>query len=377
MKKKNLVVMFGGPSVEHDVSLITGLQVLQNADHEKYNVIPIYWTQNGQFVTTKSALTERQILQQLKTETEAVMLHEGSLRTAKSGIFVKGFSDQKIDCIIPAFHGSFGEDGKIQGFIETLDVPYSGCDTTASVLGMDKNLFKIVMRHHKIEVLDWQLIDKNSVDSLKISFPFPVIVKPAHLGSSIGVKKCEDTSSVKDQLRIIFELDTQAIIEPYLKDNIEINCSVLGTTENCEASVCEQPLSSEQILSFEDKYLKNGKGKKGSAKIGMASLDRRIPAPISNDETEKIQNMAVKIFQACGCSGVARVDFMIDKKTNTLFVTEINTIPGSLSYYLWEASGISFREQIDRLVNIAEFEYKKKKSLLRIYPSAILSKITA
>lgn len=375
MEKKNLVVLFGGPSVEHDVSVITALQVIKSADRSRYNVLPIYWTPTGGFVLLRNNQPTKPF-----TDPRSLMTSNWLPIGFVTGGFSMGFITKKyyrIDTAIPCFHGSGGEDGAVQGILESFSIPYAGSGVTASALGMDKWFFKAAMKQVGLPVLDAEVVSKhNRADYSEPKFAYPVIVKPVHLGSSIGVTKCDDFEALQKAFDVIFELDTQALIEPYLADRQEINCSVLGTTESCEVSVCEEPVSSEAILSFEDKYLKGGKGDKGakSGVKGMASLDRRIPAPISKELTQKIQSIAKSCFRALGCSGVARVDVMIDMKTNEIYITEINTIPGSLSFYLWEASGISFPELIDKLVEISEFEYKKKKSLLRIFESTILSK---
>lgn len=356
--------MFGGPSVEHDVSVITALQVIKNADPSKYDVLPIYWSKEGHIVLLRNS--------QPYADAKSLIQSNAWLPVSffKSGFRVFWRKFYRNCVVIPCFHGSAGEDGVVQGLLDFYDIAYAGSGVAASAIGMDKNLFKMVMRHHKLPVLDWEVVTKSNPDSFKTTLPYPVIVKPAHLGSSIGVKKCESVDQVKDQLSVVFELDNQAIIEPYLLNVMEINCSVLGTVENNQASVCEQPISSDEILSFADKYL-TGTKNKGAKLIGMASLDRRIPAPISKELTEKIQSLSQQVFSDIGASGVARIDYMVTKK-DEIYITEINTIPGSLAFYLWEASGISFSELIDRLVNIAEIEYKSKHSIKTTFESNLV-----
>ncbi len=371
MRKKNLVILFGGPSVEHDVSVISGMQVVKNANESKYEILPIYWDGSSFWMAKKTWLNSLAVAKSISNgNRREVVLHHGTIYNY--GGLGLSHKISNIDCVIPVFHGTSGEDGVIQGFLDTLKLPYVGSGVPASVIGMDKNLFKIIMRHHKLPVLDWEVVAKLHLNSFKTTIPFPVIVKPTHLGSSIGVKKCSSHNEVKLQLEVVFELDNEAIIEPYLSNVQEINCSVLGDAENNQASVCEQPISVDEILSFDDKYL-HGNKNKGAKHAGIASLDRRMPAPISIELTVKIQNLAKQVFTAIGAGGVARVDFMIDKGNN-IYITEINTIPGSLSYYLWEASGVSFRELLDRLVEIAEMSYSSKHVLLRRYDSHLLKK---
>ncbi len=365
--KKNIVVMFGGPSVEHDVSVITGMQVLRHFDHEKYKTFPIYWAKDGRFLTIENHLDHATLLKNISYHGTEVAFKPHYL-VQRGGLFQS--KTEKIDCIIPCFHGSLGEDGAAQGLFESLDLPYTGSSVSASAIGMDKVIFKAVMAQHKIATLPYQVI-RSGETKITVDFAFPVIVKPAHLGSSIGVKKCQSLADVKDGLSVIFKLDNTALIEPFLEKMTEINCSVLGTASDNQASVCEQPISADEILSFEDKYMHGDKGKSK----GMASLDRRIPAPISAEASKHIRQLAQAIFSACGCSGVARIDFMIDNTNNKTYVTEINTIPGSLAFYLWEASGVSFKELLDKLIQIAEQEHAQKKKLVRTYDSSILKKM--
>jgi D-alanine-D-alanine ligase len=372
---KNIAVLFGGPSVEHDVSIITAMQVIKNINKEKYNVIPIYWTQEARFVYLPSVLIDFKMPgKNTVSKAQKVILGHKIFHIEKRGISITGMVPTAVDVVLPIFHGTGGEDGSIQGALEVLDIPYSGCSVSASAVGMDKVLFKAVMDQKNVKALNCLLVKKSEYQNeVKNPFPYPVMVKPVHLGSSIGVKKADNDAGVKEALDIIFELDCAAMIEPFLVNMVEINCSVLGDSESCQASVCEQPVPTAEVLTFADKYLRGGKTKGEAAKSeGMASLSRRVPAPIEPEQTKYIQETAVKIYKAVGCSGVARIDFMIDLNTKNIYVTEINTIPGSLSYYLWEASGISFADLIDKLIETAEFEYNKKKSLLRTYESNLL-----
>lgn len=361
--------MFGGPSVEHDISIITALQVIKHADASRYEILPVYWSREGPMVLMRNRepyTTPESLIR--SNSWSPVRFFNGGFKALN--LISKSF---RGNVVVPCFHGTSGEDGVVQGLLEFFDIPYAGSGVCASSLGMDKVLFKAIMKEHNIAVLDYQVVTKqDGIEAKSLKFGFPVIVKPAHLGSSIGVKKCEGIKDVLEALEVVFELDSHALIEPYVQDKQEVNVSVLGSTDECIVSQTEEPLSAAAILSFEDKYLR-GDGKKSSSGFkGMVSADRRIPAPISKEQEARIRKQAGEIFKICGCSGVARVDFMIDKSSNEIYVTEINTIPGSLSFYLWEASGMSFRELIDKLVEIAEHEYNKKKSLTRTFESTIL-----
>jgi len=372
---KNMIVLFGGPSVEHDVSVITAIQAMQNVDMQKYQIFPIYWSKSSAFHYLPSVLKDGKMPEPARIAKEAkVIFGHQTMHIEKRSVLSLGFENVHVDVALPIFHGTAGEDGSIQGLLEVLEIPYSGCNVAASAIGMDKVLFKSVMQQNSNPAFDCQLIPKSAYPEIgKISFPYPVIVKPVHLGSSIGVKKAVSDVEVKDALEIIFELDTHAMIEPFLENMMEVNCSVLGNSDSCTSSVCEQPMGADEVLSFADKYLRGGKNKSGMKSGGMDSLSRRIPAPIDQNLEMQIKTYAQLIYKAVGCSGVVRIDFMIDKNTNNIYVTEINTIPGSLSYYLWEASGVSYADLIDKLVESAEYEYNKKHSLMRTYESELLN----
>ncbi len=370
--KKNLVVAFGGPSVEHDVSVVSAVQAMRYVDRDKYRLIPIYWNKEGRFVTTDK-LSDASLRQPTLWKDEVSFDYKSLLISPASAFFRP--KRLTVDYVLPIFHGHGGEDGAFQGLIQVMDVPCLGSGVSASAIGMDKLLFKKVMKSSGLPVLPFQVVSAGEKIA-SVDFPFPVIVKPAHLGSSIGVAKAENLPQVKSALKTVFDLDNLAIIEPFLEPMTEINCSVIGGGGKAsQASLCEQPMPRDQILSFADKYLRGGKTAKNKTS-GMAGADRRIPAPISKNLTDMINELAIKAFDSCQCSGVARVDFMVDKNRR-VYITEINTIPGSLSFYLWEASGLSYRELIDRLVDIAGSEYRQNQTLRRDFPSEILNKLAA
>jgi len=375
MPKKNLVIFFGGRSVEHDVSLITGWQAVKNANPQKYNIIPIYLSQKGEFCFLNPSSDQKKFFQEISRYQK-----QGLIDYSTREIIFKKTSPLslnkkiKIDVAFPAFHGTLGEDGSFQGLLEMAGIPYVGSGVLASAIGMNKDFFKKIMSFYQIPILPWQTVTQESfTDNFQPRFNYPLIAKPVNLGSSIGVKKVNNRQELKNALEVIFNLDCEAMLEPYLEKMSEINCSVLGSKIKQEASVCEQPIPAKDILSFEDKYLKGGKKTKAQ---GMAGLDRKIPAPISKEQTNLIQNLAKKVFQVCECSGVARIDFMIDNKTQKIFVNEINTLPGSLSFYLWQASGMSFQELIDKLVEIAYQEREEKNHLQRTFTSSIIKHFT-
>ena len=271
----------------------------------------------------------------------------------------------EIDVILPALHGTNCEDGSVQGAFEMTGIPYAGCNVLASANGMDKITMKMILAQSGIPVVDyvwltdkeWYDRQEQVVERIESRLHYPVIVKPADSGSSVGIEAVHDRDHLVEAIENAAAYSKRIIVEHLVEQLREINCSVLGDYYESEASVCEAPLRSGEILSYQDKYL--GGGGKGGAKRGgtksqgMRSTVREIPARLPQQTTDLIRTTAVETFKTLGCDGVARIDFMIDDATGKVYVNEINTIPGSLSFYLWEASGVSFDRLIDRLIDIA------------------------
>jgi D-alanine-D-alanine ligase len=270
----------------------------------------------------------------------------------------------QVDIAFPIVHGTNVEDGTLQGFLATLGLPVVGCDVLSSAVGMNKYVMKTVLKDNGVPVLDckcysWK--DYEDVDALvgriEKEFTYPVIIKPLNLGSSIGIKKANDRDGLLEALDLGFEFSKKILVERAISNLKEINCSVIGDYESAKASECEEPVNSDDILSFEDKYIGGAKGGAKGAKTGgskgMASLKRKIPAEISDEMRDKIRKMAVDAFTCLGCSGVSRIDFMIDQNTNEVYLNEINTIPGSLSFYLWEPLGVKYTELLDEMIELA------------------------
>lgn len=367
--KTNIGVFFGGRSTEHEISVISANQAMDAIDTAKFDVTPIYITKEGRWFTG-DALRDtgryRDIPGLLKECTEVYMHPEYgdfNLYTHKKS-FLGGESEKVVNTLhvaIPVLHGSNGEDGVFQGVLQTTGLPFAGCDVLASANGMDKITMKMILRQSGVPVVDWEwFTDRkwatdrdNVIAQIEKNLGYPVIVKPANLGSSVGISRADDRE------RLIAAVDnasiyTQRIIVEHLVEDLqEINCSVLGNADEYRMSVLEEPIKSGEILSYMDKYGGGGKGgSKGGAAKGMQASEKRIPQ-LSKELTERIQYLAGETFRVLGCHGVSRVDVMVDRKDGQVYVNEINTIPGSLSYYLWEATGISFKDLMTRLVNLA------------------------
>lgn len=368
--KLKVAVLFGGKSTEHEISIISAIQAIGYIDRDKYDVIPVYMTKNNDFYVGESIDKIEEythIPELIKKSTQVVWIKEGD-KVSLVRYPMKKFGNNVIstvDVAFPIVHGTNVEDGTLQGYLATMGLPVVGCDVLSSAVGMNKYVMKTVLKDNGIPVLDckcytWK--DYENVDALvakiEAAFSYPVIIKPLNLGSSIGIKKASDRDGLLEALDLGFEFSKKILVEPAITALKEINCSVLGDYESAEASECEEPINSDDILSFEDKYIGGAKGSaKGGAKTGgskgMASLKRKIPADITSEMRDEIRKMAVDAFICLGCSGVSRIDFMIDMDTNKVYLNEINTIPGSLSFYLWEPVGVKYDVLLDRMIQLA------------------------
>lgn len=382
--KIQLGILFGGKSTEHEISVISAVQAMLAVNREKYDVVPIYITKGNRFYTGEALFTienYKDIPALLAACTRVTLIGEGDA----AGIYrfpIKAIGKNRlgqIDVAFPIVHGTNTEDGTLCGFIEMLNIPYVGCDVTASALGMDKYVMKAIFKDNGIPVLeccrfttaDYADLDR-TVSSIEAALPYPVIVKPANLGSSIGIGIAADRDALLRALDAAFSFAQVVLVERAITHLREINCAVLGDRFAAEASECEEPVAADEILSFENKYIDNAKGGKSS---GMASVKRKIPAEIPDALRTAIRETAVKAFRVLGCSGVARIDFMIDCEENKVYLNEINTIPGSLSFYLWEPLGVSYPELLERMISLGMKRHRERAALTYSFESNVLSGI--
>jgi len=364
MSRLRLGIIFGGRSVEHEVSVVTGYQVIEAADRAKYDVTPIYigrdnvWYIGEPLNNISFFRQDHPPLNSLMRVFPAPDAATGKLLLieTESGLLKKP-KTVTVDVVLPATHGTFVEDGSLQGLLDMAGVPYAASNVRGSAVGMDKEMTKAALAAAGLPHLPYQIVRRTQweanqagcVASVEAALSYPLFIKPAALGSSVAVGRAGNQSELISTLDLALRFSDRALVEPSLDKAIEINCSVLDGDPPI-ASVLEQPVRTGDLLSFEEKY--KGGGKKGGKGSGMAGQQRLIPAPLSAEQTELIRDLAVKTFLAIGAGGVARVDFMISPAGEVL-VNELNNIPGSLSYYLWEPLGKSFRELIDRLVDRA------------------------
>lgn len=380
MKSKiNVGVIFGGRSVENEISVLTAIQTMEAINTEKYNIIPIYISKEGRWYTGEALRTSnnyKQMEELYKSCTEVYLrptYGDNNLYKVHKPLFGSDVV-AKIDVIIPALHGTNCEDGSFQGTIEMTGIPYAGCNVLASANGMDKITMKMILAANGIDVIDYawfsdkEWFDRQDavVERVEKSLGYPMIVKPADSGSSVGISAVHNREELVEAIENAVGYSKRIIVEHLVEQLKEINCSVLGNYYECEASVCEAPIRSGEILSYQDKYLGGGAtkgGAKGGVKEsrGMHSTVREIPANLPDEVTAHIRKTAVETFKALNCDGVSRIDFMIDESNGKVYVNEINTIPGSLSFYLWEASGVDFTSLTERLIEIA-FQRKRDTS---------------
>lgn len=380
--KTTVAVIFGCASVEHEVSIISAVQAMQSINRNKYQVIPVYITKKGEMFTGENLFkidTYKNIDEVYKNSHPITFVNLGGkvvIRFLDNKLFKKN-DDIEINVAFPIVHGTNCEDGSVAGFLELLGLPYVGCDVLSAAIGMDKAKFKTILTEKGLPVLpcikfsarEWAEDKDKIIENINKSLKFPLIVKPVNLGSSVGISKVDDKEELKEAIELSFSFSDEILVEKAIVELREINCSVLGDKDECEASVLEEPFMHDKILSYEDKYISSG----GKSK-GMASLGRELPAKLDEEKAEEIKDIAKKAFKAFGASGVCRIDFLMDvADNNRVYVNEANTIPGSLAFYLWEATGVKYTKLIDKLISLAFKRQRSRENLLFTIDTNILS----
>ena len=366
--KTNIGVFFGGRSTEHEISVISASQAMHAINRDKYDVTPIYISKQGKWYTGDALfdVANYRDINSLLAKCQEVYMRpiydDYNLYKTKKPLFGTDVLT-RLDVVIPVLHGSNVEDGIFEGVLQTIGIPYAGCDVLASANGMDKITMKMILQACDIPVVDyvwftdkqWFAKRDELIAQIENKLGYPVIVKPANLGYSVGIGCAHNREELIDKVDAAEQYSTRLIVEYMVKDLQEINCSVIGDCNEYRMSVLEQPLTSQDILTYTDKYMGGTKGAKG-----MAASQKKFPADLPDAETKRIQFLAGETFRALSCHGVSRVDVMIEGKSERdasgcrkIFVNEINTIPGSLSFYLWEGSGLKFDEEMEHLVQLA------------------------
>lgn len=381
--KTNLAVIFGCRSVEHEVSIISAVQAMHSVNTEKYNIIPLYVTKSGETYTGSSMLDIdefKNIPNMLKKSSPVSLIKSGEqvlVHFLDNKLFKKK-ADIPLDVALPVIHGTNCEDGTVAGLLEFLGLPYVGCDILSAAVGMDKAIFKDVLSAAGLPVLpcikftsrEYNLNKEKIAGSIVKNCGLPAIIKPINLGSSIGISKADTIEELHSAISLAASFSDKLLAEKAVENLREINCSVLGDSEEAAASVCEEPFMHDKILSYEDKYMGNSGSK------GMASLGRKLPADIPEELSDKIRKLSVDIFKAIGASGVVRIDYLLNDKTGEVFANEINTVPGSLSFYLWEATGLKYSDMIDKLISLAFKRQRNRDNLTFTIKTNILSGVS-
>ena len=379
-------VLYGGKTTEHEVSIITAVQAMGYLNTDKYEVIPLYLTKENEMYTGGSLMDmdvyrEPDLLKRYCTNVVMYNKNGAIILQNKKGIFKR--TVKEIDIVIPAVHGYGMEDGNIQGMLDVIGVPYTGSDIYGLTVGQDKVFQKQILEAEGIKVPKYEWFydteyvenEREILDKLE-KLKYPLIVKPARQGSSIGISVANNIESLKEAINDAINYDEKILVEQIIPNMVELNCSVLGSSSYSEASAIEQVMGKDEILSFNDKYIGN-KAKKGGIKTcaskGMASASRVIPADISDKLKEEIEVTSKKAFRALGASGVVRIDYLYDKKSKELYVNELNSIPGSLAFYLWTPLKKEYPELLDDLINISVKRFKKNLKKTKSFESNILS----
>ena len=384
-------VIFGGESAEHEVSIISAIQAINKMNEEKYDIIPIYITKDRQWYTGAMLkdIDSYQDLSLIKKYATNVVLVEKNNRfilQKKKGLFKREVAE--IDIAFPIVHGTNVEDGVLQGYLQTIGIPFVGPNTYAGVVGQDKVFMKAIFEKEDLPLSKYVWFydseyktDKDEVLKKISKLKYPLIVKPATTGSSIGISYAEDEAKLCEAIDDAINYDTKILVEEVVENLKEVNISVLGNYEHQKLSVIEEVNGHYIFLTYEDKYIGGGKTKakfgvksvpscKGSK--GMLSASRKIPADLSDKLKEEVETVAKKAFKALGSSGCCRIDFLIDSKKNKVYVNEINSIPGSLAFYLWEPLGKDYTELLDDMINIGIKDYKKRSSKTYTFDTNIL-----
>ena len=376
--KINIGVLYGGNSTEHEISIITAVQAMTNMDKEKYNIVPIYLAKDSKMYTSEDLfmMDTYKNLKNIKNKANEVVL------TKKDNEFVlikKRFPYSiinKIDLAFPIMHGYNTEDGSIAGFLEVLGIPFCESDIYASVIGQDKIFQKAVLKANNIPVTEYEyfyehdyLENEDKVIKDLVKLKFPLIVKPARQGSSVGINVAKTKEELKEAIEEALLYDEKILVEKVVENLCELNCSVLGDNAGYEASVIEEVYGSDEILSYKDKYMADGK-KTGTK--GMASLGRKVPADISKELTKKIEEISINACKALNTTGVVRIDYLMDKKTGEVYLNELNIVPGSLSFYLWTPKGVTYKELLTKIIECGIRKYQNKSKKLSSFDTNVL-----
>ncbi|MBQ2138850.1 MAG: D-alanine--D-alanine ligase [Erysipelotrichaceae bacterium] len=383
-------VFFGGKSTEHEISCISANQAIHALDSDKYDVLPIYISKDNEFYIGDELFdlaNYSSFISNPSSVLEKVMIYKDGnnvkVRPMK-GVFKK---ERTIDVAFPIVHGTNVEDGSLAGFLQMLDIPYTSCDVLGGAVGQDKTVMKDIFKAEGIPMVDYFVVyNADFEDAYEDYFKkakkigFPLIAKPANLGSSIGIEVIKTEEEFQEKISECLKYDFKVVVEKMIANLKEVNISIIGGDEKAKCSAIEEVTNG--FLDFDKKY-QPGSGSKGAKKgvkvpaakgasKGMASTVRKVPAELKEGQKEEIEKIAVKVFRALNSFGCVRIDFMIDNDTDKVYCNEINTIPGSLAFYLWKEEGVDFTQECDELINNALNRYARRSRKTYSFDTNIL-----
>ena len=380
-------VFFGGDSVEHEVSIISALQAMENIDEEKYEIIPIYISKDRHFYTG-NALRDMETFKYFdnmkKYVKEITLCRKDKEITIQK---VKGFFGRNvgtIDVAFPIVHGKGVEDGSLAGYLETLGLPVVGPSVLGAALGQDKVVLKQVLEANNIKIpnyvwfydYEYNLNKDDVLDNIE-KLKYPVIIKPANLGSTIGIGVAHSRNELESKIEQALEYEKKIVAEEMIENLLELNCAVCGNYEYQETSLIAEMKMKHELLTFEDKYLSGSKGKgfKNADKMpsSMSTSEFDIPAKIDEEMENKIYEISKQVFKILNLKGVCRIDYLVNSKTKEIYVNEPNTIPGSLAFYLYKPKGKDYKTLTDELIKSAIKDYKNEMRKTSSFTSNILS----
>lgn len=380
-------VFFGGSSVEHDVSIITAVQAMENINKEKYDVIPVYIDKERNFYTghiLKDIETYKDFKSFKKYLKKVTLVKDGDefALVAYKSLFKSTVAT--IDVAFPIVHGKGVEDGSLAGYFDSIGIPYVGPKVLGAALGQDKIIQKQVLKAEGVNIVDYiwfyddeYLADENEILKKIKKLGYPVIVKPAKLGSSIGISYVNDETRITSAIEDAINYDEKIIVEKVIDNLLEVDCAVLGNHSYMETSLIGEMITSNKFLTFEDKYLAEGGGKKGASKKlksgGTETAGFKIPAKLDKDIEEKIYEQSKKAFRALELSGVTRFDFLVNKKTKEVYVNEPNTIPGCLAFFFFTPKNKSYTELLDEMISMTIKSYKESLKKISTFDSNVLA----
>lgn len=377
--KKTVAVIFGGKSAEHDISIITAhLPIISSLlTMPQYEVVPVYITKQGVWYSDP-AMNNIDYFRQGDLEAKLKALKPLTLSLSEGLSFIQPGLRQRatqIDVVFPAMHGTYGEDGSLMGLLRMSNVPFVGCDLAASAVAMDKALTKQIAHAEGLPVVPYTWFtkhtwtaDRDTVLANVDKLSWPLFVKPVHLGSSIAITKVQDATELERAIEVALHYDNKVLVEESVEDLVEVTLPIMGNDEP-RTALLERPLHKTEFFNFEDKYL--SKGKKGSeASQGHSEL----PAKLDEELAERLRTLGKQAYSVLGCSGIARIDFLVDAATNTAYINEVNTLPGSLYHHNWKQAGVSNHELIEELIRLAEERFEQEGKQTYVFQSNILQR---